>query len=117
MTNEIGKNILLYRTPKEIWIAAKVSYSSFDNSSKMFTIESIFYDLHQGDLTITQYFNTLTWKWQWLDIFKDHDWNCPEYGIKYKKIIEKKRLYKFLLGLNKEFDEVRGRIMGSETTT
>lgn len=30
----------------------------------------------------------------------------------YKKIVEQKRTFKFLLGLNKELDEVRGRIMG-----
>ena len=45
-------------------------------------------------------------------MFEEYDWNCPEDGTKYQKIIEKKRLYKFLLGLNKDLDEVRGRIMG-----
>ena len=45
-------------------------------------------------------------------MFEEYDWNCLEDGIKYQKIIEKKRLYKFLLGLNKDLDEVRGRIMG-----
>ena len=45
-------------------------------------------------------------------MFEEYDWNCPEDGIKYRKIIEKKRLYKFLLGLNKDLDEVRKRIMG-----
>ena len=30
----------------------------------------------------------------------------------YKKIVEKECIYKFLLGLNKNLDEVRGRILG-----
>ena len=106
MTNEIGENFLLYLTAKDIWDAAKETYSSFDNSSELFAVESILHDLRQGDLTITQYFNTLTRNWQQLDMFEEYDWNCPEDGIKYQKIIEKKRLYKFLLGLNKDLDEV-----------
>ncbi|XP_058068722.1 uncharacterized protein LOC131218054 [Magnolia sinica] len=112
MTNEIGENFLLYGTAKDIWVAAKETYSSFDNSSELFAIESILHDLRQGDLTVTQYFNALTQNWQELDMFEEYDWKCPEDGIKYRKIIEKKRLYKFLLGLNKDLDEVRGRIMG-----
>ncbi|RVW99246.1 Retrovirus-related Pol polyprotein from transposon TNT 1-94 [Vitis vinifera] len=33
-------------------------------------------------------------------------------GLLYKKIVEGKRVFKFLLGLNKNLDEIRGRIMG-----
>lgn len=36
-------------------------------------------------------------------------WDCPTGATKYKKIIEKKRIYK--LGLYKNLDEVRGRIL------
>ena len=32
----------------------------------------------------------------------------------YRQIIEQKRIYKFLIGLNKNLDEVRGRILGSK---
>ena len=110
MTNEIGENFLLYGIAKEIWDTAKETYSSFDNSSELFVVESILHDLRQGDLSVTQYFNALTRNWQQLDMFEEHDWKCPDDGNKYMKIIEKKRLYKFLLGLNKELDGVQGRI-------
>ncbi|KAK1587896.1 hypothetical protein Q3G72_018028 [Acer saccharum] len=33
-------------------------------------------------------------------------------NIKYKKIVDKERIFKFLVGLNKDLDEVRGRILG-----
>ncbi|KAA8525055.1 hypothetical protein F0562_007081 [Nyssa sinensis] len=112
ITNEIGENFLLYVTAKDIWDTAKETYSSFDNSFELFAVESILHDLRQGDHMVTQYFNTLTWNGQQLDMFDKCDWKCPEDGIKYRKIIEKKRLYKFLLGLNKDLDEVRGRITG-----
>ena len=60
MTNEIGENFLLYVTVKDIRDATKETYSSFDNSSKLFTVESIVHNLRPGDLTVTQCFNTLT---------------------------------------------------------
>ena len=45
MTTEIGENFLLYSTAKEIWDAAKETYSNKDNSSKLVAIEGILHDL------------------------------------------------------------------------
>ena len=44
-------------------------------------------------------------------MFETTKWDCPMDAIKYKKIIEKKQTYKFLLGLNKNLNEVRGIIL------
>ena len=43
-------------------------------------------------------------------MFEATKWDPPMDEIKYK-IVEKKQIYKFLLGLNKNLDEVRGRIL------
>jgi hypothetical protein len=40
MTNEIGKNFLLYGTAKEIWEATRETYSSSENTSELFEIEA-----------------------------------------------------------------------------
>ncbi|KZV57135.1 hypothetical protein F511_43873 [Dorcoceras hygrometricum] len=45
-------------------------------------------------------------------MYEDHSWNCPDDGNKYWQIVEKKRVNKFLFGLNKNLDEVRGSIQG-----
>ena len=42
------------------------------------------------------------------------DWECPGDASQYKRIIEKERVFKFLLGLDKSLDEVRGRILGTK---
>lgn len=114
MTNEIGETFLLFGTAKEIWDAAREIYSSNENTSELFEIESNLHDLRQGDLSLTQYFNTLSRYWQQLDMFEEYDWKCPEDATKYREIVEKKRVYKFLIGLNKHLDEVRGRILGTK---
>ncbi|PKA63925.1 Retrovirus-related Pol polyprotein from transposon TNT 1-94 [Apostasia shenzhenica] len=112
MTTEVGENFLLFRTAKEIWEAARETYSSTENSSELFEIETRLYDLRQGELSVTQYFNTLTRCWLQLDMYEIYAWKCPDNSALYKKIVEQKRTIKFLLGLNKDLDEVRGRIMG-----
>ncbi|RVX00497.1 hypothetical protein CK203_036922 [Vitis vinifera] len=111
MTNDIGENFMYYGTTKEIWDAARETYSNIDNTSAIFEIKSILQDLRQGDSTVTEYFNILTRYWQQLDIYEELVWKCPEDGLLYKKVIEKEHIYKFLLGLNKNLDEVRGRVL------
>ncbi|RVW60619.1 Copia protein [Vitis vinifera] len=60
MTNDIGENFMYYGTAKEIWDAARETYSNIDNTSAIFEIKSILQDLRQGDSTVTEYFNILS---------------------------------------------------------
>ncbi|KAG6521177.1 hypothetical protein ZIOFF_018243 [Zingiber officinale] len=47
-----------------------------------------------------------------LDLFEEEDWGNPSDSARYKKKIERGRVFVFLAGLNKELDEVRGHILG-----
>ncbi|KAL5741619.1 hypothetical protein ACOSP7_028351 [Xanthoceras sorbifolium] len=111
MNNDIGENFLLYDTAEEIWNAARDTYSNSDNTSELFGIESTLHDLRQEDMSVTQYSNSLTRYWQQLDMFEHPEWSCTKDGILYKELVEQKRIFKFLLGLNLNLDEVRGRIL------
>ncbi|RVW61368.1 Retrovirus-related Pol polyprotein from transposon TNT 1-94 [Vitis vinifera] len=112
MNNDIGENFLLFGTAKDIWDAAKETYSSSENTSELFQVESALHDFRQGEQSVTQYYNTLTRYWQQLDLFETHSWKCSDDAATYRQIVEQKRLFKFFLGLNRELDDVRGRIMG-----
>ncbi|RVX02015.1 Retrovirus-related Pol polyprotein from transposon TNT 1-94 [Vitis vinifera] len=83
MNNDIGENFLLFGTAKGIWDAAKETYSSSENTSELFRLNQPYMTFRQGRADTT-----------------------------YRKIVEQKRLFKFFLGLNRELDDVRGRIMG-----
>uniref|UniRef100_A0A1S8ACV3 Retrotransposon Copia-like N-terminal domain-containing protein n=1 Tax=Citrus limon TaxID=2708 RepID=A0A1S8ACV3_CITLI len=91
MNNDIGENFLLYGTAKEIWDAAKETYSSSENTAELFQIETILHDFRQENLSVTQYFNTLTRHWQQLDMFDTHTWKCADDAVTYKKIVEQKK--------------------------
>ena len=47
-----------------------------------------------------------------MDLFYIIKWKCSEDGILYNQILEKEKVFDFLQGLNKELDEVKGRILG-----
>ena len=95
MTADIGENFLSFDTAKEIWDTAKETFSDKENTSEIIQIEGILHDLRQGNLTVTEYFNTLTRLWRQLDTFEVHNWNCVTDGFLYKKIVEGKRVFKF----------------------
>ena len=102
----------MYKTAKEIWDAAKETYSNNENTSELFEIKDVLNALRQGELTVTQYFNALNRYWQPLDTFDDAKFGCPESSSNYKRIVEKEWIFKFLFGLNKNLDEVRRRVLG-----
>ena len=47
-------------------------------------------------------------------MFESHQWKCPEDYALYCKIVEQKRVFIFLMGLNKDLDDVRGRVIGTK---
>lgn len=40
------------------------------------------------------------------------NWKCKDDAFFYQKMLDKERLFDFLYDLNRELDEVRGRILG-----
>ncbi|KAG6676832.1 hypothetical protein I3842_15G170400, partial [Carya illinoinensis] len=64
--------------------------------------------------SVTRYFSVLKGLWQDLDLFNDYEWKNSDDCDHNKKMVENARIFKFLDGLNNEFDEVRGRILGRQ---
>ncbi|KAH1122332.1 hypothetical protein J1N35_005492, partial [Gossypium stocksii] len=49
--------------------------------------------------------------WHDLDLFNTYECKSSEDARHHKKVVEDNRIFKFLAGLNVEFDEVKGRII------
>lgn len=114
MEPNIGQTYLFYQTAAELWEAVKETYSDLENSSQLFELRNMARNLKQGDMDVTHYFNSLKNLWQELDLFNECEWRCIDDGARYKKLVDKDRIYDFLAGLNKELDDVRGRILGTK---
>ena len=112
MTDEISESYLLADTAKEIWDAAKRTYSSMNNTAALLQLKRQLRDLQQREMTVTQYYSTLQRIWQQLDLFEVHPWKDVEDAQYYKQLVEQGRIHDFLLGLNDAYEEIRGRIMG-----
>lgn len=112
MREEISHNFMLYPTAKSMWDAVVQRYSDVENSTQMCDLRDTARTLKQGDMDVIEYFNTLFSLWQELDIFNaQHRWHCEVDAALYRLIIDKEQIYDLVSGLNKDFDEVRGRTL------
>lgn len=84
MTTKVGENFLLHRTTKEIWEATSETYSSTKNTSELLEVETWLYNLKQGDISVTQYFNTLTRCRLQLDLYETHPWKGADDSFIYR---------------------------------
>ena len=89
-------------------------YSDLGNQSHVYKLTMKLEEIRQDEGSVTKYFNSLKCLWQYLDLFNDYEWKSPEDCNHYKKMVEDYHIFKFLIGLNVEFDEVRGRIIGRQ---
>ncbi|XP_061359131.1 uncharacterized protein LOC133303265 [Gastrolobium bilobum] len=112
MEPQIGQTYLFFDTAKEIWEAVQKNYSDLENTSQVFELRNKLRDFRQRGMTITEYFTALTNLWQELDLYYASDLKGLEANTQFKKHLEKERLYDFLAELNRDLDEVRGRILG-----
>ena len=88
--------------------------SGLGNQSQVYELTLKLREIRQGEDTGTKYFNSLKRLWQDLDLFNDYEWKSSEDCKHFKKTVEDNHIFKFLIGLNMEFDEVRGRIIGRQ---
>ncbi|XP_073041799.1 uncharacterized protein [Primulina eburnea] len=112
MEEEIGANYMCFPTAYELWENINKIYFDLGNQSQIFELTLKLCELRQGEETVTKYFNSLKRIWQDLDLFDAYEWKNVEDGHHHKKTMEDDHIFKFLVGLNVEFNEVRGRIIG-----
>uniref|UniRef100_A0A2N9I543 Retrovirus-related Pol polyprotein from transposon RE1 n=1 Tax=Fagus sylvatica TaxID=28930 RepID=A0A2N9I543_FAGSY len=114
MEEDISSNYMCYPTAQELWENVNQMYSDLGNQSQIFELTLKLGEMRQGEDSVTKYFNSLKRVWQDLDLFNTYEWKSVEDSRHHKKIVEDNRIFKFLAGLNIEFDEVRGRVIGRQ---
>ena len=115
MEEDISKNYMCYSTAKELWDSVTEMYSDLGNKSQIYELTLQAKEIRQGGNNVTKYFHSLKRVWQDLDLFNTYKWNSAEDAKHHEQGVEEGRIFQFLTGLNKELDEVRGRIIGRAT--
>ncbi|XP_073128544.1 uncharacterized protein [Henckelia pumila] len=114
MEPSIGKTYLFLPTARDVWDAVRETYSDLENSSQIFELKTRLWNSKQGERNVIDYYNEMRALWQELDLCYEESWECKNDSIKYQKRMENDRVYVFLAGLNRELDDVRGRILGKK---
>ena len=114
MEEGISSNYMCYTTTQELWEDVNQMYSDLGNQSHIFELTRKLGVIRQGEDNVTNYFHSLKRIWQDHDLFNTYEWKSTEDGCHHKKTMEDNRIFKFLAGLNVEFDEVRGKIIGRQ---
>lgn len=112
MKPSIGRTYLFLPTAKDVWDAVKETYSDEENSSQIFEIKTRLWQMKQGDRDVTDYYMEMIALWQELDLSSEEEWECAADSVRFKKRLENERVFEFLAGLNRDLDDVRGRILG-----
>ncbi|CAN0917637.1 hypothetical protein LINGRAHAP2_LOCUS30425 [Linum grandiflorum] len=114
MEPDIGDNYLLHQSAKTLWDDVKETYSTQDNSSALFEIESKLYNFKQGEMSATEYYNKLCRTWLELDLYEKQTWECTADAKTFRTFVEKKRTVQMLLGLRQDLDVAKSRVMGTK---
>lgn len=65
--------------------------------------------MKQENLDVTEYYMEMVWSE--LDLSLEYEWECVGESVRYEKKLENKKVSEFLVGLNKDLDNGRGRIL------
>ena len=101
-----------YSTAKELWDSINEMYSDVSNKSQVYELTLRIGEIKQGGESITKYFNNLKRIWQDLDVYNTYEWKSTEDAKYHCQVVEEGRIFKFLVGLDDELDEVQARIIG-----
>lgn len=111
MELSIGKPFLFIPRVKEVWEAVWDTYSNLENPSQIFNLKTRLWQVKQRNRDVIAYYNEKVTLWQELD---HEEWENPEDSARHLKREEDERVYMFLAGLNRELDDVRGRILSKK---
>lgn len=112
MDEDIASNYMNYPTAWELWDNILHMYSDLGDQSQVHELQLRLEEVRQKDDTVTKYFHILKRLWQDLDMFNAYEWKSPDDYKHHRKMVENDRIFKFLVGLKVDFDEVRDRIIG-----
>ncbi|KAL2327646.1 hypothetical protein Fmac_021073 [Flemingia macrophylla] len=113
MTPEISRNYMFYSSAKEIWDDLQNAFSLKKDFAACYDIESRVFSTKQGSLSVSEYYGILNGLWIELDQYQTIKM-CKTDAAAHAEAVERGRIFKFLHGLNHEYDPIRVQILGRE---
>ena len=117
MVPEVSDACMFMKTAKDVWESCKQNYSKVGDAAQIYEIKMKIATTKQGDRSVNEYAQNLQNLWLELDHYEQFEAKCTEDAALLKRYKEKDRIYKFLTGLNNEFDPVRIQVLGKELSS
>ncbi|KAI5443839.1 hypothetical protein KIW84_012476 [Lathyrus oleraceus] len=108
-----GKPYMFLPSAKDVWEVVKETYSDIQNSFQIFGLKSKLWHTKQCDRSVTAYYNMLLTLRKELYLYYNDNWMCTKDNVLFLKRQENDRVFMFLVGLNKDLDEVRGSTLAT----
>ena len=96
----------VFTMAREIWEAIQQTYSKVRDSAQIFEIKVKILATKQGTRSVTEYANIMKHLWPQIDYYQNTQMKFSKDAIMVKKIIERERIFEFLVELNVVFDQV-----------
>lgn len=111
MTLKIMKRYLRLPTAHEIQSALSKAFYDGSDELQVFALSQKAFTAKQSSKSLFEYYGELTEVFRELDHRDKVIMTDPEDIVAYRKSIERLRVHIFLVGLNSEFEQVRGEIL------
>ncbi|KAG6519637.1 hypothetical protein ZIOFF_023134 [Zingiber officinale] len=116
VSSGIKQVILHNKTTYDMWKTLEQMYGRRHDMLCTYQLNSQIFKLEQGSMSVTNYFATLKGLWDEFDYYRMENWSSTDDHQRYLKLLEKDRIIKFLDGLNAEFENLKGQILGLDPT-
>ncbi|KAG6522574.1 hypothetical protein ZIOFF_019715 [Zingiber officinale] len=116
ISSGIKQVILHNKTTYDMWKTLEQMYGRRHDMLCTYQLNSQIFKLEQGSMSVTNYFATLKGLWDEFDYYRMENWSSTDDHQRYLKLLEKDRIIKFLDGLNAEFENLKGKILGLDPT-
>ncbi|KOM56062.1 hypothetical protein LR48_Vigan10g195400 [Vigna angularis] len=113
MVPEISRNYMFHSSAKEIWDDLQNTFSLKKDFAACYDIESRIFNTKQGSHSVSEYHGILNGLWIELDQYQTIKM-CKTDAAAHAEVVERGRIFKFLHGLNQEYDPIRVQILGRE---
>ena len=114
MVPKIINTCVFFTLIKEIWDAVNETYSKVRDMTQIFEIKTRVSSTRQDNHSVTKYANIFKSQWQELDHYQCLKMMCSEDAALLKRFVEKEKIFKFIPGLNMEYDQKQSQVLGKD---
>lgn len=113
--NDIVAGFAHQQTSKALWDSLAVTFDSKADKYLIYDLEEKVIAIRQGNLDLETYYRRIHGLWMNIDRCQKQPVTCCDKGVcQYRAHQNEKRLFKFLVGLNQEYDSIRRDILKEE---